>query len=61
MALTARTVTTAKDGSYSDGNGLYLRVRNGGSTRFWVFRWKQAGKARGNRPNHAVIALIAVI
>ncbi len=46
MTLTARAVTTAKDGSFSDGNGLYLRVRNGGSTRFWVFRWKIAGKVR---------------
>lgn len=46
MALTARQVDTAKDGSHSDGNGLYLRVRNNGVARSWVFRWKKAGKVR---------------
>ncbi len=46
MALTARAVTAARDGSHSDGNGLYLRVRNGGRTRFWVFRWSKGGRVR---------------
>lgn len=46
MALTARQVETAKDGSFSDGNGLYLRIRNNGNARAWVFRWKVAGKVR---------------
>lgn len=44
--ITARQTVTAKDGSYSDGNGLYLRVRNVGKSRAWLFRWKRAGKAR---------------
>lgn len=30
-------------GIYSDGDGLYLRVRKGGS-RQWFFIWKRAGK-----------------
>ena len=44
--LTARNVETAKEpGRYSDGNGLYLVVRAGGS-RQWVFLYRQAGKLR---------------
>ncbi|MBU2804052.1 tyrosine-type recombinase/integrase [Acidithiobacillus ferridurans] len=46
MALTTRQVSTLKDGNHSDGDGLYLRVRNQGRARSWVFRWKQAGKVR---------------
>lgn len=43
--LTARKVETAKVGSYSDGDNLFLRVRASGS-RAWVFRYKQNGKPR---------------
>ena len=44
--LTARAVETAKDaGRYSDGNGLYLAVRAGGS-RQWVFLYRRDGKLR---------------
>jgi integrase len=32
-----------KPGIYSDGDGLYLRVRKGGS-RQWFFIWKRSGK-----------------
>lgn len=46
MALTTRQVNTLPEGNHSDGNGLYLRVRYGGKSRAWVFRWKQAGKVR---------------
>ena len=42
--LTARAVETAKDaGRYSDGNGLYLVVRAGGS-RQWVFLYRTGAK-----------------
>ncbi|HZZ23634.1 MAG TPA: integrase arm-type DNA-binding domain-containing protein [Roseiarcus sp.] len=44
--LTARAVETAKDaGRYSDGSGLYLAVRPGGS-RQWVFIYRRDGKLR---------------
>ena len=44
--LTSRTVESAKDaGRYSDGNGLYLVVRPGGS-RQWVFLYRRDGKLR---------------
>ena len=44
--LTARTVETAKEpGRYSDGNGLYLTVRAGGSKQ-WVFMYRRAGKLK---------------
>lgn len=43
--LTARTVASAStDGKYSDGGGLYLRVRDGGSERLWMFRYKRGGR-----------------
>ena len=44
--LTARTIETAKEaGRYSDGNGLYLVVRAGGS-RQWVFLYRRKGKLK---------------
>lgn len=42
--LKAIQLTTLKDGSHSDGDNLYLRVKGNG--RSWVFRYKQAGKVR---------------
>jgi integrase len=40
--LSARTVASAsRDGKYSDGGGLYLRVRDGGAERLWFFRYKR--------------------
>jgi integrase len=44
--LTARTIETAKEaGRYSDGNGLYLVVRPGGSKQ-WAFLYRQDGKLK---------------
>ena len=44
--LTARTIETAKEpGRYSDGNGLYLVVRPGGSKQ-WMFLYRRDGKLR---------------
>ncbi len=44
--LTARTIQTAKEpGRYSDGNGLYLVVRPGGS-RQWAFLYRRDGKLK---------------
>src|SRR5271169_4030277 len=44
--LTARNIeTTKKPGRYSDGNGLYLVVRAGGS-RQWVFLYRRDGKLK---------------
>src|SRR5271165_6916428 len=44
--LTARAVETAKEpGRYSDGNGLYLTVRAGGSKQ-WVFLYRRDGKLK---------------
>jgi integrase len=44
--LTARTVETAKEpGRYSDGNGLYLAVRAGGSKQ-WIFLYRREGKLK---------------
>ena len=44
--LTARTVETAKEpGRYSDGNGLYLTVRAGGSKQ-WIFMYRRDGKLK---------------
>jgi integrase len=44
--LTARTVETAKDAArYSDGNGLYLVVRPGGSKQ-WAFLYRRDGKLK---------------
>jgi len=43
--LTARKVTTAKAGKYSDGNNLYLVVSHSGS-RKWVLRFTWRGQAK---------------
>ena len=44
--LTARTIETArKPGRYSDGNGLYLVVRPGGSKQ-WVFLYRRESKLK---------------
>src|SRR5271169_6603546 len=44
--LTARTIETAKKpGRYSDGNGLYLVVRPGGSKQ-WAFLYRRDGKLK---------------
>src|SRR5271168_985119 len=44
--LTARTIETAKKpGRYSDGNGLYLVVRGGGSKQ-WMFLYRREGKLK---------------
>src|SRR5271169_6187766 len=44
--LTARNIETAKKtGRYSDGNGLYLVVRPGGS-RQWAFLYRRDGKLK---------------
>ena len=51
--LSARQVDSLAPGFYSDGAGLYLRVRPSGS-RSWVFRYTRQGKVReiglGGRP-----------
>ena len=44
--LTVRTIETAKKpGRYSDGNGLYLVVRRGGSKQ-WMFLYRRESKLR---------------
>jgi integrase len=44
--LTARNIETAKDpGRYSDGNGLYLVVRSGGSKQ-WAFLYRREGRLK---------------
>src|ERR1700733_11994115 len=44
--LTARAIEATKEaGRYSDGNGLYLVVRDGGS-RQWTFRNRREGKLK---------------
>ena len=43
--LSARKVTTAKAGKYSDGNNLYLVVSHSGS-RKWVLRFTWRGQAK---------------
>ena len=44
--LTARTIETAKEpGRYSDGNGLYLVVRPGGSKQ-WMFLYRRDSKLK---------------
>jgi integrase len=44
--LTAREVTTLTDGMHKDGGNLFLRVRNGGKARSWVFRYTFNGRQR---------------
>ncbi len=54
--LSVTKINALKDrGFYCDGGGLYLQVAPGGS-KSWVFRYKQAGKARdmGLGPTHTV-------
>jgi integrase len=44
--LTTRNIESAKEpGRYSDGNGLYLVVRSGGS-RQWAFLYRRDGKLK---------------
>ena len=44
--LTARAIEATKEaGRYSDGNGLYLVVRDGGS-RQWTFLYRREGKLK---------------
>ena len=43
--LTARRVTTAKAGKYSDGGNLYLIVSETGA-RKWVLRFTWRGRAK---------------
>ena len=44
--LTTRTIETAKEpGRYSDGNGLYLVVRPGGSKQ-WMFLYRRDSKLK---------------
>ena len=52
--LTARQVSTLKEGFHSDGQSLYLRVRSNGS-RSWVFRFTQSGRTQeiGLGPTHS--------
>ena len=45
VPLTALRVKNAKAGRYGDGNGLFLLVRPNG-TRFWIFRFRIAGRLR---------------
>ena len=52
--LTARQVSTLKEGFHSDGQNLYLRVRPNGS-RAWVFRFTQSDRTQeiGLGPTHS--------
>jgi integrase len=42
--LSARKVETARDGFWSDGGSLYLKVADGGRRRSWVYRFVRGGK-----------------
>ena len=42
--LSARKVETARDGFWSDGGSLYLKVADDGRRRSWVFRFVRDGK-----------------
>lgn len=45
--LTARKVETLKsEGLYSDGGGLYLQIRGESKSKSWIFRFRDASKAR---------------
>jgi integrase len=37
---TTRIAKLTKNGAYGDGNNLWLQVRNNGSSKVWIFRWK---------------------
>lgn len=39
--LNARRCETAPDGLHCDGGNLYLKVRYGGTSRAWVYRYKE--------------------
>ena len=57
--LTARGVAVAsRDGTYSDGDGLYLQVKGGGKS--WIFRYQVRGRRRemGLGPA-SVVSLVA--
>jgi integrase len=43
--LTPMEVKHAKDGVYSDGGNLHLRVSNDGASKKWVFRYVRDGRA----------------
>ena len=45
MALNSNQVKSLQGGSYADGGGLYLRVRDTG-TRSWVYIFSLNGKRR---------------
>ncbi|MFL0357560.1 tyrosine-type recombinase/integrase [Erythrobacter sp. GH1-10] len=45
MGLTALQIKNAKPGMHSDGAGLYLCVKEGG-TKSWIFRFQLAGRRR---------------
>ncbi len=45
MTLTKFEIEHAKPGMHSDGNGLYLLVRDGGA-KSWIFRYTAGGKRR---------------
>ncbi len=45
MSLTNLEIRNAKPGMHSDGNGLYLLVRDGGA-KSWIFRYTAGGKRR---------------
>jgi integrase len=42
--LSARKVKTARDGFWSDGGSLYLKVADDGRRQSWVFRFVRGGK-----------------
>ena len=43
-ALNPRQPETLGDGFHADGDNLYLRVKDGGDSRSWVFRFVRGGK-----------------
>jgi hypothetical protein len=44
--LFSRAIASLKDGFWSDGESLYLRVADGGKRRSWVYRYARGGKVR---------------
>lgn len=46
MTIKAKEIFSVPDGVYSVANGLILRVRNGGKSRSWIFRYSKNGKRR---------------
>jgi integrase len=43
--LAAQQIATLGDGFHADGGSLYLKVRDGGKRRSWIFRYVRDGKA----------------